>query len=235
MISIILTGIFIGILVSAPTGPLGVLCVQRTINHGRLSGFVTGLGATASDLVYACLVGFSMNFIIEFVEQYKFVLQIVGSIVLFIFGYYIFNKKVEDGFCDKKIGTTKRNYLSTFTSAFALCFSNPIIIFLFIALFARFNFFSPNYKISEVLVGLLSILIGAMIWWLSLTFFVGIFRSSFKERGLRILNKITGGIIIALSIAGVILGIVKQLQVETSFFLTTSRLCTGVFFSKKRL
>ncbi len=212
MTSIILTGIFIGILVSAPTGPLGVLCIQRTINHGRLSGFVTGLGATASDLVYACLVGFSMNFIVEFIEHYRFVIQIIGSIVLFVFGKHIFNKKVEKEFNDKKIGTSNRNYLSTFTSAFALCFSNPIIIFLFIALFARFNFFSPSYSIGEVLVGLFSILLGAMIWWLFLTFTVGFFRSSFKERGLRLLNKITGGIIMVLSVGGVVMGIVNHFR-----------------------
>lgn len=207
-----MTGILIGLLVSAPTGPLGVLCIQRTIHRGRISGFITGLGATTSDLVYACLVGFSMSFIIEFVEQYQFVIQIIGSVVLFIFGRYIFNKKVEKEFDDKKIGTTNRNYLSTFTSAFALCFSNPIIIFLFIALFARFNFFSPNYSIGEVLVGLFSILLGAMIWWLFLTFTVGFFRSSFKERGLRLLNKITGGIIIALSVVGVAMGIINHFR-----------------------
>ena len=207
MIDIILTGIFIGILVSAPTGPLGVLCIQRTIHRGRLSGIITGLGATTSDLVYACLVGFSMNFVIEFVEQYKFVIQIIGSIVLFIFGYLIFNKKIEEGYSDQKIGTSNRNYITTFTSAFGLCFSNPIIIFLFIALFARFKFFSPTYNIVEVLIGLVSILMGALAWWVFLTFIVGFFRRSFKQRGLMLLNKTTGAILIVLAIAGVIIGI----------------------------
>ena len=85
MIDIIITGIIIGILVSAPTGPLGILCIQRTLHKGRLHGFVTGLGASTSDIIYAILVGFSMNFIIEFVEQYRFIIQIVGSIILLLF------------------------------------------------------------------------------------------------------------------------------------------------------
>ena len=149
MINTFITGMIIGVLVSAPTGPLGILCIQRTLHKGRLNGIVTGLGATTSDLVYAVLVGFSMNFVIDFVEQYRFVIQIVGSIILFFFGYKIFTKETEKSIDDEKIGTTNRNLLSTYTSAFGLCFSNPIIIFLFIALFARFNFFSSKSNVYQ--------------------------------------------------------------------------------------
>lgn len=212
MINIIITGIIIGVLVSAPTGPLGVLCIQRTINKGRINGIVTGLGATTSDLIYSLLVGFSMNFIIEFVEQYRFIIQIVGSIVLFAFGYHIFNKNPEKELSDQSIGTSNRNLISTYTSAFGLCFSNPIIIFLFIALFARFNFFSSK-NIYEVLLGLASIAVGALAWWVSLTLIVGIFRKKFKTRGLKVLNLITGGVLMLLSIVGIVLGILgKSIQ-----------------------
>ncbi len=207
MINIIVTGIIIGILVSAPTGPLGVLCIQRTLNKGRINGIVTGLGATTSDLIYALLVGFSMNFIIEFVEQYRFVIQIVGSMVLLVFGYHIFNKNPEKELSDRSIGTSNRNLISTYTSAFGLCFSNPVIIFLFIALFARFNFFSPEYNIYQVLLGLASIAVGALVWWVLLAFVVGFFRNKFKARGLKILNRTTGGVLMLLSLAGILLGI----------------------------
>lgn len=207
MFDIIITGVIIGVLVSAPTGPLGILCIQRTLHKGRLNGIVTGLGATTSDLIYALLVGFSMNFFINFVEQYRSVIQIIGSFVLFIFGYLIFNKKTEKDLSTSTIGTSNRNLISTYTSAFGLCFSNPIIIFLFIALFARFKFFSPEYSIFQVLIGLASILAGAFAWWVFLTFTVGIFRARFKTRGLRILNLITGGVLMILAVAGVIFGI----------------------------
>ena len=200
----------IGVLVSAPTGPLGILCIQRTLHKGRLNGIVTGLGATTSDLVYAVLVGFSMNFVIDFVEQYRFVIQIVGSIILFFFGYKIFTKETEKSIDDEKIGTTNRNLLSTYTSAFGLCFSNPIIIFLFIALFARFNFFSSKSNVYQVLLALSSIFVGALSWWVTLTMIVGSLRKKFKKRGLRILNFITGGVLIVLSIAGIVLGILGK-------------------------
>ena len=210
MINTFITGMIIGVLVSAPTGPLGILCIQRTLHKGRLNGIVTGLGATTSDLVYAVLVGFSMNFVIDFVEQYRFVIQIVGSIILFFFGYKIFTKETEKSIDDEKIGTTNRNLLSTYTSAFGLCFSNPIIIFLFIALFARFNFFSSKSDVSQVLLALSSIFVGALSWWVILTMIVGSLRKKFKKRGLRILNFITGGLLIVLSIAGIVLGILGK-------------------------
>jgi threonine/homoserine/homoserine lactone efflux protein len=205
MINIVITGIIIGVLVSVPMGPLGILCIQRTLHKGRLNGIITGLGATTSDLIYAVLVGFSMNFIIGFVEEYRFVIQIVGSVILFIFGYQIFRKNPEKEISDK-IGTSNRNLISTYTSAFGLCFSNPIIIFLFIALFARFNFFSPDYKIYEVLIGLASILAGAFLWWVLLTGIVGTLRNKFNIKGLRILNVITGSILMIVGVFGVVLG-----------------------------
>ena len=210
MINTFITGMIIGVLVSAPTGPLGILCIQRTLHKGRLNGIVTGLGATTSDLVYAVLVGFSMNFVIDFVEQYRFVIQIVGSIILIFFGYKIFTKETEKSIDDEKIGTTNRNLLSTYTSAFGLCFSNPIIIFLFIALFARFNFFSSKSNVYQVLLALSSIFVGALSWWVTLTMIVGSLRKKFKKRGLRILNFITGGVLIVLSIAGIVLGILGK-------------------------
>ena len=210
MINTFITGMIIGVLVSAPTGPLGILCIQRTLHKGRLNGIVTGLGATTSDLVYAGLVGFSMNFVIDFVEQYRFVIQIVGSIILFFFGYKIFTKETEKSIDDEKIGTTNRNLLSTYTSAFGLCFSNPIIIFLFIALFARFNFFSSKSNVYQVLLALSSIFVGALSWWVTLTMIVGSLRKKFKKRGLRILNFITGGVLIVLSIVGIVLGILGK-------------------------
>ncbi|MDR1543867.1 MAG: LysE family translocator [Prevotellaceae bacterium] len=213
LIDIIITGIIIGILVSAPTGPLGILCIQRTLHKGRLNGIITGLGATTSDLIYAVLVGFSMNFIIKFVEDYHAIIQIAGSVVLFIFGYYIFKKKLKPVSENEERGKTNRNLFSTYTSAFGLCFSNPIIIFLFIALFAKFNFFSPAYTIYEVIIGLASILAGAFMWWVFLTLIVGIFREKLKERGLRILNLITGGVLMVLSVISIITGFIELLKV----------------------
>ena len=85
MIEIILTGILIGICVSAPVGPLGVLCIQRTLSRGKLHGFMTGLGATTSDIIYALLVSLGMSFILDFINTHQFLIQIIGSIIILLF------------------------------------------------------------------------------------------------------------------------------------------------------
>jgi len=216
MFSIITTGIVIGVLISAPMGPLGamcILCIQRTLNKGRLNGIVTGLGATTSDLIYIILVAFSMTFIIDFVEANRSVIQIIGACVLLVLGFIIFRKKPPE-LTNSTIGTSNRNLISTYTSAFGLCISNPTIVIVLIALFAQFNFFTPNQSKVEMLIGLSSILVGAIMWWLFLTFIVGIFRAKFKTRGLRLLNLIAGGVLMILAIIGIVLGIFGLLKIK---------------------
>ncbi|MDR1592230.1 MAG: LysE family translocator [Prevotellaceae bacterium] len=204
MFELIWTGILIGIFVSAPVGPIGILCIQRTLHRGRLHGIATGLGAAASDLIYAVLTALGMGSIISFVELHQLVIQIVGSAILFLFGLYTFRrnpvKQLRTSQNDKK----GNDYFSDFVSAFGLCFSNPLIILLFIGLFARFHFLSPEYTVVQTIVGLSSVLIGAGGWWLFLTLIVGYLRNQFNVRGLWILNRITGSLLILFSVAGVL-------------------------------
>ena len=90
MLGLIIKGIIIGILVSAPMGPIGMLCIQRTLNKGRWHGFITGLGAALSDVIYASLTCLGMGVVVNFVETNQAPLQLIGSIVLGFFGYYIY-------------------------------------------------------------------------------------------------------------------------------------------------
>ena len=204
MIEIILTGILIGICVSAPVGPLGVLCIQRTLSRGKLHGFMTGLGATTSDIIYALLVSLGMSFILDFINTHQFLIQIIGSIIILLFGIYLFLKKPKNQLPQIKKSHSKGDLISDYLSAFGLCFSNPLIMFLFIGLFARFQIIESG-NISNNIIAFISIIIGAIIWWILLTMIVGYFKNKFKLRELRIINKITGSIIIILSIIGIIL------------------------------
>ena len=208
MLTTILTGILIGLCVSVPIGPLGVLCIQRTVTRGRWHGIATGLGATTSDLIYALLVGCSMGFIIEFIEAHQLYIQLFGSIIIGIFGFHIYTKDPLKQLEHKKRRHSKGDIFSDYITAFGLCFSNPMIIFLFIGLFARFNIVNPNEPFLSI-VGMASILIGATIWWFTLTMLVNLISTKlFKEKGLSILNKITGTVLIILAFVGVISAII---------------------------
>ena len=226
----LLKAIFVGIGVSAPVGPLGILCIQSTVSKGKWHGVVTGLGETTSDIIYAFLVGFSMNIIVDFIQAHQLVIQLIGAIVIGIFGIHIFRTKPEqierikkrkqigeeivEGNIAKsptlKGAILKNEYFHDYLSAFGLCISNPLIIFLFVGLFAQFNMFA-NTSIAMNMISLLFIIVGAFIWWLTLTYVVGKFRNNFKEKGLKILNHITGGLLIIAAIATATNAIIEML------------------------
>ena len=200
-LDIIVKGMIVGIVCSAPMGPVGVLCVQRTLNKGRWYGFVTGLGAATSDLIYALLTGFGMSFVMEFIDnpQYKFYLQIFGSILLFCFGYYCYKsdprKKVHTG-KKKQKGTLLHNYVT----AFIVTFSNPLIILLFLATVAQFAFVVPEHPV-EMSLGYLSIIGGALLWWYGLTWLVDRIREFFSLNSIVLINRIIGTIVMVFSFA----------------------------------
>lgn len=202
-----LRGILIGILVSAPMGPIGVLCIQRTLNRGRISGLFTGIGASISDLIYAILTGFGISMIIDFIESYELLIQIFGSIVLACFGLYIYRQNPAKNINLKKPNAT--NHVQDMVSAFFLTLSNPLILFLFIGLFARFNVFLPESQFHDYITGYVSIIIGAILWWLTITYFVNKVRSKFNLRSLWIINRCIGTIIMFMSAFGFVSGVIE--------------------------
>lgn len=207
ILNIMLRGLAIGILVSAPMGPIGVLCIQRTLNKGRLSGLFTGIGAALSDIIYCLLTGVGMSFVIEFIEKNQTVLQIIGSIVLLIYGIYLLKKNPAGSL--KAPRPQKASYSKDFITGFLLTFSNPLILFLIMSFFARFNFLSlsPDYYFYHYLIGFLFIFIGALLWWFIITYFVNKVRSHFNVRSMWLINCIIGVIIVIMSAVGFIMGI----------------------------
>ena len=185
-------------------GPVGVLCLQRTLNKGRIFGLVTGIGAALSDIIYALITGFGMSFVMDFINNSHnlFILQLVGSVMLLFFGIYTFRSNPRRSFrpVSKKKGTLVQN----FVTSFLLTFSNPLIIFLFIALFARFAFVSEGVLVFEAVTGYLAIALGALAWWFGITFFVNKVRTQFNLRGIWILNRIIGGIVMVVSALGLV-------------------------------
>ena len=184
---------------SAPTGPVGILCIQRTLNKGRWYGFVTGIGAALSDIVYALFSCLGMSFVMDFVNnaQNKFYLQIFGGILLLVFGIYCFRSNPMKNMhkSSNKQGTLWHNGIT----AFLVTLSNPLIVFLFMATFAQFAFVVPDMPL-EMGMGYLSIMFGALLWWFGLTWLVDKIRGKFDTNGILIINKVIGSIVIIFSI-----------------------------------
>lgn len=205
----IFKGILIGIVASAPMGPVGVLCIQRTLNKGRWYGFVTGVGAAVSDLIYALITGAGMSFVMDLITnaQNRFVLQILGSIMLLLFGVYCYKSDPT-----RKIhisGNKKGSLVHNGVTAFLVTFSNPLIIFLFMATFAQFAFVIPKHPV-QMCVGYASIISGALLWWFGLTWLIDKVRNKFDNSAILLINRVIGSIVIIFSII-VLIGTVFNL------------------------
>ena len=201
ILDFIFKGLLIGIMASAPMGPVGVLCIQRTLNKGRWYGFITGIGATVSDLIYALFTGFGMSFVMDFIqnERSRFILQICGSIVLLLFGVYCYRSDPTKKIVLKSSRPSKGTLLHNGVTAFIVTVLNPLIVFLFIFLFAQFAFIVPSRPV-EMTIGYVSVVGGALLWWFGLTWLVDKVRGKFDNNGIIIINRVVGCIVIIFSL-----------------------------------
>ena len=143
-----------------------------------------------------------MSFMDELILKHQIFLQVVGSIMLLAFGIYTFRSNPVKSL--RPTSASRGTYLHNFVTAFFVTFSNPLIIFLFIGLFARFAFLQPGVLLFETITGYLAIAIGALVWWFGITFFVNKVRKKFNLRGIWILNRIIGSIVMLVSAVGLV-------------------------------
>ena len=143
-----------------------------------------------------------MSFVFDYVNKNIFYLQLFGSTLLLIFGIYTFRSNPVQSI--RPVSTSKGSYFHNFITAFAVTLSNPLIIFLFVGLFARFAFVSEGVLVFEAVTGYLAIALGALTWWFGITFFVNKVRTQFNLRGIWILNRIIGGIVMVVSAFGLV-------------------------------
>lgn len=207
MLEIIIKGVLIGLCISVPLGPIGMLTIQRTLNRGKKYGIATGLGATTSDLIYTVITLFFLSFVLDFIEDHRFVIELVGSIVVASFGWYIFQSNPSTQ--PKPNETNQHSIVRDFVTSFGLTISNPLLLFVLIALFARFQFIGTKTTLFVSICGILSILGGALLWWNLLTVLVSKFKNKLNMRELKLINQITGIIIFLIGGIGLLLTLTR--------------------------
>lgn len=204
MIHTILQGFLIGICTSVPVGPVAILCIQRTLQKGRVTGFYSGMGAATSDFIYALIAIFGLSFVMDFINEHEFAIQLVGSILIMMFGVVIFFQNPTKNI-RRKSSNELAPYWQDYMTAFAMTITNPLMIFMFMGLFARMEFLVDSAGWWEDMFGMLAILAGSSIWWFTLTLLASTFHNKFNIRGLWILNKITGSLIFIIALVSLIL------------------------------
>lgn len=199
MTSLFLKGIIIGLIVSIPMGPIGVLCIQRTLQQGRLSGFISGLGAACADTFFASIAGFGLTMISNFFQEQKTYIMLVGAVILIFLGCRMFFRNTIKQAREFKYKQT--NLLTDFVSVFALTITNPLTIIFYGIVLASFDMVQDNIlSLGMILSG---IFCGAISIWFVLSTFVNIFRKYFRLRVIFYINKIAGIIIVLFGIFAV--------------------------------
>ena len=203
---LILKGILLGLTVSMPLGPIGIILINRTIKRGMLSGFFSGLGLATADTLLALLAGVGFTVIISFIKEERFIISIIAGLIIIGVGLKVFlSNPVKDIRNREK---TDKSLWRDYYSVFVLSISNPYTIFIYVAFFSSVQI-NGNVRPELVPIFLVpGVLIGTIAWWFFLSYFVSRFKKKIRLRLIVRLTKIAGIIIL-------IIGIIVLLSVFT--------------------
>lgn len=191
-------GMAIGFAIAVPVGPIGVLCIQRTLLYGARSGLASGGGAALADAFYGAIAAFGLTAITAFLQTHVLLMQALGGAFLLYLGAVTFLKKPhsEDEIMSARTRVhTWREVLRDFGSTFGLTLTNPATILSFIAIFAGLGLVTekPDYGLSSMMVG--GVFLGSLLWWCILACGIGLVRHRLDRKALRFTNYISGTII----------------------------------------
>ena len=202
-----LKGILIGVLVSAPMGPTGLLCLRETSRGGRREGMLVGLGATLSDLLYGLIAYLGVGFILNLLDRYSSELRLGGSIFILAFCFFLLRRRMPTGEEDEPVEShpLKSTYsVKKVSGAFFLTLSNPFIILLFLPLYARLEFVRVvQLQFVEFFVAMSGIGLGCLLWWITLTYIVRKVSNRFGSHRLEWINRIVALVLIVIALMGI--------------------------------
>jgi threonine/homoserine/homoserine lactone efflux protein len=194
--------VLLGFAIAAPVGPIGVLCIRRSLSDGHRAGLATGLGAATADGLYGCVAAFGLTAVSDFLVKQRFWLGLIGGLFLCYLGVRTFFTKTSEPIETPRRGTMAGAYLSTF----ALTVTNPMTILSFVAIFAGLGLVgSSNYLAASTLVA--GVFLGSALWWLFLSGGCALFRNRIGPSVMEWVNRASGLIIFVLGIYSLLTGI----------------------------
>jgi len=194
--SLFIKGFIIGFSIAAPVGPIGILCIQRTLSGGNLQGLVSGLGAATADALYGFIAAFGLTFISNFLVDQSIWFRLIGGLFLCYLGVRAFLKKPQE----QTVSVANSTNLSAYGTTFFLTLTNPMTILFFVGIFAGLGIVSESIHYASAA--------GSAAWWLLLSGATGLFRSKISEGKLALVNKISGVVILAFGVAALISAVI---------------------------
>jgi len=187
----LIKGIVLGFSIAAPVGPIGVLCIRRTLANGMGNGFISGLGAATADAIYGFIAVLGISVVSAFLLDHQSYLRVVGGVFLLYLGYTTFKSMP----AQVAANASGKGLLGAYTSTLFLTITNPMTIMSFAAVFAGLGVgvIDENYMSPFLLV--IGVFIGSMFWWLILSGMVNVLRHRFDQKHLKWINQLSGLII----------------------------------------
>ena len=198
---LILKGMAIGFLAAAPTGPSGVLVIQRTLNKGRWKGFLTGLGVSVSDAFYIMITMMCLSLVLGYLEDPTIatVVKLGGCVLLLVFG--ITTVRNNPLAASKEVKVKKDSLWQIMITGFLVAIVNPLVVFFYMGLFAFFSLPVDDFGTAVKMQTYLFVILGDVCWWFTLSTLINKLRNRFDLRGLWLINRVLGTILIVASIA----------------------------------
>ena len=199
MVLDIIKGFVVGMCASMPVGPIAILVVQKTMGKGRQAGFVTGLGASVVDTMYAIIALFALAFAQSMIEKHEQIILLVGGAILTLIGI---SMALSNPFRKRRKGSDGKSEVSSkdFLQAIAMGISNPMAIFVMFALFAFFGVAEDTPRDWNVAPIILSVSSGSVTYWFLLSWILSRFRDKFSLRTLLWISRVMGAIVIIIGL-----------------------------------
>ena len=194
-----LRGLIIGFSIAAPVGPIGILCIRRTLSEGRVSGFLSGLGAATADALYGCVAGFGLTVISSFLVDQRFWIQLVGGVFLLALGI----KTLRSAPAERPATASGTGLVAGYLSTLFLTLTNPMTIISFAAIFAALGVAETGGDLLAAAGLVLGVFIGSAGWWLLLSGGVGLMRERLSAGIMRWTNRASGVILVTFGVIAV--------------------------------
>ena len=194
---LIAKGFALGLLIAIPLGPVGALCIQRTLNKGYKAGLLCGLGSACADFLFALIAGLGISVIIIWLLKVRMWIQIGGSFIFMAMAYKVFytNPAIQA----RRNRHKKRRLFEDFIATFFLTLSNPTPVFVLMAAFAAF-IVQKDVNHLNIMLSIVGVFIGSLSWWVFLMSIVNMFRNKIRLRHLLRINKVTGVVVFVFAI-----------------------------------
>ncbi|VBB07488.1 lysine-type exporter protein (lyse/ygga) [Lucifera butyrica] len=203
----LLKGMLMGLLIAVPVGPIGILCVRRSLTEGRHSGLFSGLGAATADALYGSIAGFGLTFVSAFLISHELWLRLAGGLFLVLLGIRTLLTQPPAKSCQENriaTGQKKSSMLRMYVSTFFLTLANPITILSFASIFAAMGMAGAKRGYVPIIIMIMGVFIGSSAWWLLLTGVISLFNLKCNTEVLRWVNKISGTLLTLFGLVAVL-------------------------------